>query len=234
MNIKTVIVLLTVWIIIYSILNKYEKVKSKIKLYLRKNFNDYEEKKWARLVSSWYDFFPLVILIFLDKYQLKEVFSIKVNILHLLLLGVMGFFASITLTTIVLDLFHYLFGYEYSAMNEVRWMKQVRKIGLIFGIMAALSEEFFIRYLIPKLLYIENKDTNFFIIALSVTSLIFIVLQMFYVESDRARFVKAIAGISISVVSIMLIIATDSVIPSMIMHGSYAYLFLNKNRENSK
>ena len=231
MNITIAIVLLLIWISIYSILNKCEKIKSKIKLFLRKHFNDYEEKKWARLVSSWYDFFPLVILLFLNKYQLKELFSVRVNIFHLLLLGIMGFFASITLTTIVLDLFHYLFGYEYSAMNEVRWMKQVRKIGLIFGIMAALSEEFFLRYLIPKLLYIDNKDTNLFIVALSITSLLFIVLQMFYVESNRARFVKAIAGISISTVSIMLIIATDSVIPSMIMHGSYAYLFLNKNRE---
>lgn len=226
---SAVILILLIWIAVYLFITKSTEIKRRVKLYLRKTFNDVEERLWSVLVSLWYDFFPFFTLAFVPLEVWPKLFPVTAyNFAYLILYGILGYFASLTISSVALDGAHFAWQLSYEEMSGVTWMSQTQKISNFFGVLAAVTEEFFLRYLVPFLLYWQSGSEQTFLGALIVSSLIFGALQMAYVTSKLQCFVMFVASFSISLVSILLLLATKHILPSLIMHAAYVFFFLSK------
>lgn len=222
------LIILVIWVTVYLVLTKHLRIKRSIKLFLRTHFDDVDEKIWSVLISLWYDFFPFLCLVFIPGEFRQQLFLVAGYAFPVLIAsGVIGFYASLTITSLCLDVAHFGFGLRYEAMSGVTWINQTKKISSFFGVMAAITEEFFLRYL-PAMLYtFRHPSQADLLLGLVISSLIFTLLQLAYVETKLQSFVLLIASLSISLVSILLILDTGHILPSLIMHAAYVGFFLS-------
>lgn len=228
---KYIVGILFIWVIVYIFITKSIVIKRRVKLFLRMRFDDVDEKLWSVLVSLWYDFFPFLCLLFIPRDALQLLFPVAgYNFAVLILYGILGFFASLAITSVSLDLAHFSFKLTYEQMTGVTWMEQTKKISNFFGVFAAITEEFFLRYLVPFLIFWRTGDKRTLLLGLIISSIVFAILQIIYVTEKMQFFVMSIASVSISVTAIVLIFATSHILPALFMHATYVFFFLSGER----
>lgn len=225
------IFLLVIWVGLYLLVTKNEKIKYRIKLYLRRTFADQNDFLWVKIVSGFYILFPFSMLFFLNTSHLLPYLYVN-NYVFILTIGVTGFVATLSISALLLDLGTAIKNISYEEMNQVKWMKQVMKLHPLISVGAAISEEFFQRLLIPIVVYKTTQNGVYLIVSLIFTSCIFTFLQVVYADTVIQKMVKLTAGVSLSTVSISLFLITMNIIPSIIMHGLYVMFFVKREKKD--
>lgn len=228
------ILLLTVVTILYIFLTKNRKIKSKIILYFRAHFNGDSENIWTNFISTIYCLLPVITLVYLPSSFFKDFVILRSNVFFELCLSILGLFMSLTITTIILNVIYFYFKLDYSETNQVSWIQHVKNANFLWGVLAAVSEEFFIRLLIPLELYLQTGRERELIVFVILSSLIFTVLQLIYTDTKIQKIVIGTAAVSISGSSILLFLVSKNIFPSIMMHAFYVFIFLVQWKKKGK
>lgn len=230
------ILIVSVVTISYVLLSKVERINFAIKIYIRSNIKGNTDKIFSSLLSFIYCILPVSCVIFIpysfwNKFLIQ---GIQNKFLFIISIGFVGLFGSLTLTTFILNIINYSMNIRYDDMNDVTWIKKVKQLNFIWGVLAALVEELFIRMMIPLEILLNTHDIICFLIILILCDTIFIILQIIYVDTKTQRLVLLVGSLSISLVSTLLLLCTFNILPSVLMHSLYVFLFLiinNKEKE---
>lgn len=115
-------------------------------------------------------------------------------------------------------------------MASVAWIKGVfqvpRKIAWLLPFLSASFEEVFFRGVLLKSLIASGMNI---ILAISVVTLAFVLNQVLLTDTITQGVVLGFSSIFISLVGSILFVASGSIIPSMIVHASFAGFYVNKN-----
>ncbi|GKX32010.1 hypothetical protein SH1V18_44900 [Vallitalea longa] len=115
-------------------------------------------------------------------------------------------------------------------MSSVVWIKGVfqvpKKIAWLLPFLSASFEELFFRGVLLKSLISNGMNI---ILAISVVTLAFVLNQVLLTNTITQALVLGFSSIFISVIGSILFLASGSIIPSMIVHASFAGFYVNKN-----
>jgi len=210
---------------IYIGLTKNVKIKHEIKLFLRNNLNDGNERLWAFIITVIYCG-PMLLTVFAVSDKLLSLDSILIQIL----LGIIGFIVCLFLIKLLLDSYFKLSKKSYHDITEARWQRQTKKLGAMTAVVAALAEEIFFRIFLPTYFILIDVPQS---MSLIIASIFFTLLQLIYVETTMQRIVLGIGSFTISIVTISLIYFLNFYVSAIVTHVLFVYFFIKGKEEKN-
>lgn len=187
---------------------------------------------WVIIGTMYYGLFPLLVLLNANIREITLQYIMSANLFDIVVGTIVGFIASLSITAFFLELSYLLFKLNYMEMENVQWIKEVKKVSPIFGSLAAMSEEYIFRLVLPyALLFLTNLNILF---SMVLSSIIFTLLQMIYTKTKTQKIVNLISSFSISLVSIILVLIFHNILISIIFHAVYVFVFLKEGVKYDK
>ena len=118
-----------------------------------------------------------------------------------------------------------------NVISNVSWIESVNarnnKMKFLALILGAFVEEFFFRGICFAMLI--NKFPQYSVwIALIISSVLFGIEQILFIKDKKTMFIFMISGISVGLLGGVLILYTNSILPSLVAHEFFVFFYFSK------
>ncbi len=227
------IVFVYVWLRIFRLTYKNTKIRNKIAMYISSHSSIPVSYSYSIFATLFYSGMPLIgsyILLVLFDVHLNKILTQHYYDISFLSAVVMGELAVLSCSSLPIVLL-------LTAKPNIRVDKEIKEINWISGIfkipsklcslipcISACCEEFFFR----GALFSALMSTNISIwSAMFIVSALFVYNQIILTNTKTQAYVLGSSSMIISVIGCLLVGLTGSVIPSMIIHASFACFYSN-------
>lgn len=225
---------LTVWMLVYKKSHDTSRKRKRITLWIGTHLPGNPKRNYYFIVLFLYLVPPILFSFLLTHFvgiKIGDMFSLEpqggITFVYLIILS---FIAGVSLTILVTNLLiHFIPGIDIpSQIGSVMWIEATmdfpRKIVWIFPFMSACCEEIFFRgACLFSFLFIGMPE----MMAIILVTALFLANQLYLVETPVQAIVIGTGSFFLSVMGCMLVLLTNSIIPSMLMHAIYAAFFVN-------
>ncbi len=221
------LVCLTIWLAVYMLSYSNMYIKNKLTLLMSSVFGLPVSYSYSVLATIIYCVLPLISCFIIGKiagFQFLQLFSFSygwrtVLIIFMAVIGVMSVMAVFLM--VILTIWPKMNIQE--EMSKIKWIEGIfmvpAKIAWLLPMCSACFEELFFRGALLKGLLVSGMSTVF---AVSIVSIAFIVNQCILADTKIQKLILGVSSFAISAIGSIAFLACGSIIPSMIMHASFA------------
>lgn len=226
--ILSITLFVVLWANTYTFLYKHTRVKKNISFKLS-SLGIPIEYAFSSFITIYYLGFA-VIGILLAAIQthglIWSIFQLNLTTENLLVI-LLGIFSAFSLSYFLSDIFSIVKKNDKKQANEIRWVKGIKRfptgLSYLVTVISSFIEEIFFRGVV--LFLIVNVCGLNYLIAGIISFLLFTYAQLKYTDTLNQAMIILNSCITITAVSTVLIAVTHSIIPSMVMHGSFVMFY---------
>lgn len=232
------IVYLLVWVNGFRALYQNTKLRNRIALFISSKFNIPARYSYSVFATIYYCSLPILGSYLLGHFSgvsIHSMFTLEFNVSWYVTL-ILGIIAAMTLSSFGISLM-YLISPRIDVPGEVgkiRWMHGIfncpKQISWLLPMFSACVEELFFRGAL--LSAIINAGVISFSSSLAIVTIMFLYGQVILTDTKIQALVLSIASVVISIIGGLLFIYCKSIIPSIIMHASFAGFYSNFKSKN--
>ncbi|EGD46958.1 Abortive infection protein [Ruminiclostridium papyrosolvens DSM 2782] len=223
-----------VWLFIFKQSYKNTYIKNRISLFISSLFGIPASYSYSVFATFLYCALPVISSIVVAKTAKIHIFNlfpleVSLELFATIILGVVAAMSLVAVFIIVslklapsMDI--------AGEISKIKWIEGIfqipKKIAWLLPILSASFEEVFFRGVFLQGL-VSNGMNN--VIAVIVVTAAFILNQVLLTDTKVQGLVLGFSSVSISIVGCIMFFASGSIIPSMIMHASFAGFYANGN-----
>ncbi len=223
---------LFVWIFIFKLSYRSTYIKNKISLAMSSVFGIRPSYSYSVFATFLYCALPLissVIVAQTAKIKIIDLFNLNQGAI-LIVITLLGIVGAMSLVSVFVVAFLKIAPNMDIAgeMAKVKWIEGIfqipKKIAWLLPILSAGFEEVFFRGVLLQGLISNNMNV---LLAVSLVTLAFILNQVLLTDTKTQALILGFSSISISIIGSIMFLASGSIIPSIIMHASFAGFYTN-------
>lgn len=232
------VVYLIIWVNGFKALYSNTKLRNKIALYISSKFNLPVRYSYSVFATLYYCLLPLFgsyLLGRLSGASMHSAFTLEFSVSWYVVLF-LGIIAAMTLSSFGISIMYLISpGIDVPGeVGQIRWMRGIfncpAQISWLLPMLSACVEELFFRGALLGALI--NTGVISFPVSLAIVTILFLYGQVILTDTKIQAFVLSIASIVISVIGGLLFVYCKSIIPSIIMHASFAGFYSNFKSKN--
>ncbi len=220
------------WLFIFKLSYKNTYIKNKISLAMSSVFGISPSYSYSIFATFLYCALPTIssiIVAKVAKIRIIDLFTIRGGsiLIIIIILGIVAAMSLISLFVVValkiapnMDI--------VGEMAKVKWIEGIfqtpKKISWLLPLLSASFEEVFFRGVFLQGLILNDMN---FTLAVSLITFAFVLNQVLLTDTKTQGLVLGFSSVSISVIGSIIFLASGSIIPSIIMHASFAGFYTN-------
>ncbi len=223
-----------VWLFIFKQSYKNTYIKNRISLFMSSLFGIPASYSYSVFASFLYCALPTISCIVVARTAKIHIFNLFPLVMSLKLFAtiILGVVAAMSLVSVFIIVSLKLAPRMdiASEISRIKWIEGIfqipKKIAWLLPILSASFEEVFFRGVFLQGLVSNGMNT---VIAVILVTVAFVLNQVLLTDTKIQGLVLGFSSVSISIVGSIMFLASGSIIPSMIMHASFAGFYANGN-----
>lgn len=219
------------WLTLFIISYKNSRVRNKIAMGIATHTKIPVGYSYSIFATIFYSGMPIIGSLILSKafrFDISELFIVNDNIANYIIIGELSVLSLSSLPLVILVVANPGIQID-KEMKQVNWISGISKIpgkwSMLIPCISACCEEFFFRGIVLGILI--SAKVPFFVASI-ITTILFMVSQMVLAKKNIQAFVLGTSSLAISIVSCLLIGVTGCIIPSFVIHASFASFYSSR------
>lgn len=216
---------LAIWLSLYMLSYSNMYIKNKLTLVMSSTFGLPVSYSYSIFATIIYCILPLAGCFIIGEaagFSFVSIFSIGWNTLLVALMAVIGVMSTMAVFLMVILTISPKMNIQ-GEMSKIKWIEGIfmvpTKVAWLLPMCSACFEEVFFRGAFLNGLLVSGMDTLF---AICIVTIAFVINQCILADTKTQKLILGVSSLVISVIGSLAFLACGSIIPSMIMHASFA------------
>lgn len=226
--ILSITLFVVLWANTYTFLYKNTRIKKNISFKLS-SLGIPIEYAFSSFITIYYLGFALIGVLLASIYThglIWSIFKLDFTVENILVI-LLGIFSAFSLSYFLSDILSLIKKNNKKQTNEIRWVKGIKRfptgLSYLVTVISSFIEEIFFRGVVLFLI-VNVCSFNYFVAGI-ISFILFAYAQLKYTDTLDQAMIILNSCITITAVSTVLIVVTHSILPSMIMHGSFVMFY---------